>query len=191
MTIDVIDTRAPNPPPSWIRKMVKRDGFSDDFRMECDAEADTSTASLVSEALEFSSSGHQQPLDRTGDGNASKEQSLSQKSKTLAPNAANTHKNASQLSRASNDDQVDDQPCLLAGPSSAQSPVLCSTPEISQNKAVLDSRAADILAKLDEVQKICSTTIGVVDALKDDWASKGAEIIALKVTFIYSPVFIK
>ena len=58
LLIDSIDTRTANKPPSWIRQMIQRDGFNQNFRIEVDDEADQSTASAVSEAMEEIPSGN-------------------------------------------------------------------------------------------------------------------------------------
>ena len=45
-----MSSRTANPSSSLIRNIVAKDGFSKTVRMECHEDADTSTASLVSEA---------------------------------------------------------------------------------------------------------------------------------------------
>ena len=48
--MDHVSSRTANPSSSLIRNIVAKDGFSKTVRMECHEDADTSTASLVSEA---------------------------------------------------------------------------------------------------------------------------------------------
>ena len=189
LSIDLIDTRAPNPPSSWIRKMITRDGFSKDMRIECDADADDSTASIVSEALETSSANPPMSLNGTNQSSQMKEMMVCHgecreaTDRNLSRVTVSTRDRS--MSRNEGQEPIEqiENPLVRklpeAGPSSADQPILCSTPELP-----MDSRAVDILNKLDEVQGICSNTIGEVESLKEDWASRDAEILALKVIFL-------
>ena len=143
LIIDSVSTRSANPTSSLLRKMVSKDGFDKNARMEAHEDADSSTASLVS------------GNDVNGDSSVTSDTSLSSEeseapdepTQVLAPTTSKT-----------------------TAPTEPVSPTLASTP-CPATMAPLEKPKADILTKLDQVHDLCSVTMTEVDTLKEKWGS--------------------
>ena len=188
LSIDHVDTRATNPPPSWIRKMIEKDGFPQSMRMECNADADDSTTSALSETMDSSSINPPPSLNAT----------KNQQDNAMAQSPKSVTKDRTTVTEAADGQDVLEMLKQIPGPAddevverrhwlvqqvdlSNQDPRHCSTPDGNPTQGQIDSKALDILSKLDDVQKICTTAIKGVEHLRDSHEKEWAEIPAIRV----------
>ena len=155
LKVDSIDSRTANPPASWIRKLISKDGFDENFRMECDAGADDSTASAITDSID--NSNVQPPPSLNSTKQAPPAESL----------AASDTLEQSEPRQCSTPDQPVYSVCLGA------------------RNAEIKAKSAEVMEKLDQVHQLCNTTMAKVDALEEQWSAKENFFKDLKVILFF------
>ena len=153
LIIDSMDTRLSNPAASTIRKMVGKDGFDENMRMEMHEDAEKSTYSVDEEDAD----------DDTG----------SEMSQSM-PNETVDSDNRAQASQMSN------KTIEIQGFSPLQ-PRMVSTPEVPVQNEAMERTKNEILANLGEVQKLCENTMAEVRTLRTKCSKTEIDTNTLKV----------